>query len=91
MGTNTALTEFERDLLESVRQAKAGECAAVHTPDTIAARRRGRPVGSRAAMHKASTTIRLPPQVLAAFKATGKGWQTRMGAVLQEAVEAGRV
>jgi len=40
---------------------------------------------------KQAITIRLPPQVLAAFKATGKGWQTRMGAVLQEAVEAGRV
>jgi len=91
MGTNMVLTEFERDLLESVRQAKAGECAAVHLPDAIAARRRGRPVGSLSATRKASTTIRLPPQVLAAFKATGKGWQTRMGAVLQEAVESGRV
>jgi len=29
--------------------------------------------------------------VLSAFKATGKGWQTRIDAVLREAVEAGRV
>jgi len=35
--------------------------------------------------------IRLSPHVLAAFKATGKGWQTRINAVLQEAVQAGRV
>jgi len=35
--------------------------------------------------------IRISPQVLAAFKATGKGWQTRMDAVLQEAVAQGRV
>jgi len=35
--------------------------------------------------------IRISPQVLGAFKATGKGWQTRMDAVLREAVEAGRI
>jgi len=35
--------------------------------------------------------IRLSPHVLAAFKATGKGWQTRIDAVLQEAVAQGRV
>jgi len=35
--------------------------------------------------------IRLSPQVLAAFKATGRGWQTRIDAVLREAVAAGRV
>jgi len=40
---------------------------------------------------KQAITIRLPPQVLAAFKATGKGWQTRMGEVLQEAVASGKV
>lgn len=30
------LSKFERDLLESVRQAEAGEVAAAHTPDAIA-------------------------------------------------------
>jgi len=35
--------------------------------------------------------IRLSAHVLKAFRATGKGWQTRIDAVLREAVEAGRV
>jgi len=82
---------FGNDLLESLRQVKAGEFAAVHTPAQIAARKRGRPVGSVAATRKPATTIRLSPEVMAAFRATGRGWQTRIDAVLREAVAAGRV
>jgi len=33
------LSTFERDLLESVRQAEHGEAAATHTPDEIVAKR----------------------------------------------------
>lgn len=33
---------------------------------------------------KISTTLRLPPEVVAYFKATGPGWQTRIGEALQE-------
>jgi len=40
---------------------------------------------------KAITTIRLSPEVLAAFKATGKGWQTRMDAILREVVAQGKI
>jgi len=82
------LTEFERDLLESVRQAKAG---GVHTPEQMTARKRGRPVGSVSATRKASTTIRLDEDVMSAFRATGAGWQTRINAALREVVRAGRV
>lgn len=42
--------------------------------------RRGRPVGRT----KASQTVRFDLDVLAAFKATGKGWQTRMNDALRE-------
>ncbi len=35
---------------------------------------------------KASTTLRLPADTLARWKATGKGWQTRMAAVLEKAL-----
>ena len=42
--------------------------------------RRGRPVGRT----KASQTVRFDLDVLAAFKATGKGWQTRMNEALRE-------
>jgi len=85
------LTEFERDLLESVRQANAGEFARVHTPEQMTARKRGRPIGSVAATRKASTTIRLDEDVMRAFRATGAGWQTRINAALREVVRAGRV
>ncbi|GAA4331745.1 hypothetical protein GCM10023144_20810 [Pigmentiphaga soli] len=42
--------------------------------------RRGRPAGSR----KTATTIRFDDDVLAAFRATGKGWQTRMNDALKD-------
>jgi len=82
---------FEADLLESLRQSVAGEFAAVHTPEQIAARRRGRPVGAVAATRKVSTTIRLDEDVIAAFRDTGRGWQTRVNALLREAVQSGRL
>ena len=42
--------------------------------------RRGRPTG----LTKASQTVRFDLEILAAFKATGKGWQTRMNEALRE-------
>lgn len=44
---------------------------------------RGRP---KAAVTKISTTIRLDPDVLAAFKADGPGWQTRINQALRKSV-----
>ena len=38
------------------------------------------PVGASA---KQQVTLRLPPEVIAFFKAGGAGWQTRIGDVLQ--------
>ncbi|MDZ4253786.1 MAG: BrnA antitoxin family protein [Sulfuritalea sp.] len=43
-------------------------------------KQRGRPAGS----DKASTTIRFDRDVLAAFRAAGPGWQTRMNAALRD-------
>ena len=37
---------------------------------------------------KTSTTIRLDVEVLEAFKAMGKGWQTRMNKVLKDYVKS---
>lgn len=65
-------------LRQSLQQAKRGEFASIHTPSTIAAHKRGRPVGSAKPDAKVSTTLRLPPDILARWKATGPGWQTRM-------------
>lgn len=81
------VAEFEAALLRSADQAVAGRYARVHTPEQISARRRGRPVGSTAAVRKSATTIRLDVEVLAAFKATGQGWQTRMNNALRDWLE----
>ena len=40
--------------------------------------------GPQQAPTKVSTTIRLSPEVMAAFKATGAGWQTRIDAALKD-------
>ncbi|WP_295396890.1 BrnA antitoxin family protein [uncultured Thiodictyon sp.] len=42
--------------------------------------RRGRPTGSE----KTQIALRVDNDTLAAFKATGRGWQTRMNAALRE-------
>jgi len=55
------------------------------TTAEIAAGRRGRP---RLSNPKESTTIRLDHDVVAHFKADGKGWQTRINEVLKREVEA---
>ena len=84
MTRQAGLSRFERDLLESIRQAKAGEYAAVHTPEAIIERRRGRPAGSVKGDAKVAINLRVDPDVLAALRATGPGWQTRVNAILRE-------
>jgi len=61
---------------------------AEHATRMAEIRKRGRPPLDAP---KVSTTIRLDADVMAAFKAIGKGWQTRINSVLREAVAAGRV
>jgi uncharacterized protein (DUF4415 family) len=48
-----------------------------------AAARRGRPAGSGT---KTAIKLRVDSDVVAAFKASGKGWQTRMNEVLRDYV-----
>ena len=50
-------------------------------PDSLQAKLRGRP---KAAVTKERITIRLSPEVLGAFRATGQGWQTRVDAALRD-------
>ena len=49
--------------------------------------RRGRP---RLENPKQLLSLRLPPQVIAAWKATGPGWQTRMSQVLESSTPKSR-
>ena len=53
---------------------------------TIAELRRVR--GKNKLPTKESVALRLDPDVLAAFRAEGPGWQTRMNAVLRKSVES---
>jgi uncharacterized protein (DUF4415 family) len=79
-------------LRESLAEAKAGEYARVHTPKQIGERRRGRPVGSVAAVTKEPVKLRLDPDVLAALRASGEGWQTRINDMLRASLAlAGRL
>jgi uncharacterized protein (DUF4415 family) len=50
-------------------------------PPTLQAKLRGRP---KAASTKERITIRLSPDVVGAFRATGQGWQTRVDAALRD-------
>jgi uncharacterized protein (DUF4415 family) len=76
---------FAGDVLESIAQAKRGEAARTHTPADIAAyKARGRPVGSTKEDTKQAVTVRYSPDVLAAFRATGAGWQARMNDALKD-------
>ena len=45
--------------------------------------RRGRP---RVANQRKLLSLRLPPEVIARWKATGPGWQTRMAEVLERSL-----
>ena len=49
-------------------------------------RGRGRPV---VAVKRPTLNMRVDPDVLEAFKATGQGWQTRINAALRDAVSRG--
>lgn len=78
-------------LRESLAELKAGKFAAVHTPEQIAARKPGRPMGSVKADAKVATNIRFDRDVIEALKASGPGWQTRANDLLREDIKAGRL
>ncbi|MDR2991175.1 MAG: BrnA antitoxin family protein [Burkholderiaceae bacterium] len=72
------ILEFEAALLRSVEQALAGQ-GRVTTGQEIARRTGGRPP---LAVHKQPVTLRMAPDALAKWRASGKGWQTRAAAIL---------
>ncbi len=57
--------------MRSLKQTYRGE-GRVTTPEQIATRRARRPMGTLKAAPKVSTTIRLSPDVVQAFRAAGE-------------------
>lgn len=58
------------------------------TAELAAAKRIGRPP---LAIKREMVSLRVDPDVLAALRATGPGWQTRVNALLRQAVAKGKV
>ena len=84
-GVDPEIAEFERGLLESIAQMKRGEVGRTHPPEMITGyKTRSRPVGSVKAEAKQAVTVRYSPEVLARFRASGKGRQARMNNALKE-------
>ena len=53
-------------------------------PDSLRSKLARSPRGPQKAPTKVSTTIRLSPEVIAAFKSAGDGWQTRIDSALKD-------
>lgn len=56
----------------------------------VRAKARGRPAGSTKPDAKVQVSLRIDPDVLAAFKDGGPGWQSRMNAALRAAASKER-
>jgi uncharacterized protein (DUF4415 family) len=72
------MLEFMASLEQGLKEALAGE-GRVTTGEQIAKRVGGRPL---LAVHKQPVTLRMEPEALQRWRASGKGWQTRAAAVL---------
>lgn len=71
------------DLRLALAEAQAQAVGRLHTPEEIKQRRRGRPPGSVQAVTKEPVKLRLDADVLAALRASGEGWQTRVNDTLR--------
>lgn len=79
-------------MIENAKNTDQGSMPEADLPDFATAEweakiaaapvKRGRP---RAAVTKVSTTLRLDPDVISAFKSEGPGWQSRINAALRRA------
>lgn len=71
---------------------RAGIAQDAHTREVpgsdIEAMRRGRPF---VPVKRPTLNMRVDADVLAALRASGKGWQTKVNALLREAVQQGRI
>ena len=88
-----AISKSERAVVDDNPEWSDAELAGAQSfakalPDLAAAIRRAR--GRQKAPTKALVTLRIDRQTLDAFKATGPGWQTRIGEALKRAAPSRR-
>lgn len=83
IATDTESPEWTDADFASDKPASAFFDPATHAKLVQLQRKRGER-GPQKAPTKVSTTIRLSPEVMEAFKATGAGWQTRIDAALKD-------
>ena len=96
MQTHLTLPNGRKILLNTPEEDAAITAAALSDPDaqplTDAQLKAMRPMGRpRIANPKAPLTMRIDADVLQALRSSGQGWQTRVNAILREAVASGRV
>lgn len=69
-------------------RALKGDQIPAHIREAFGKGKRGRPIGTKKADAKKSVTLRLDPDVLERWRATGPGWQARMNSALRAALGA---
>lgn len=68
-------------------RALRGDQIPAHIREAFGKGKRGRPVGTTKPDAKKSVTLRLDPDVLERWRATGPGWQGRMNNALRAALQ----
>ena len=81
---NSAPTSLDSDSLPEITDAWIAG-ADLYNGDNLV--RRGRP---KLANPRQLLSLRLPPQIIARWKATGPGWQTRMAKALEKTAPKAR-
>jgi uncharacterized protein (DUF4415 family) len=85
---NPPLTDDQLNNLRPAREVLPGMIG--ETAAAMILRRPGRPT-KPPEEHKVRTTMRLDPDVLAAFKETGPGWQSRVNDALRDWAKSHRM
>ncbi len=96
MQKHLTLPDGRKILLNTPQEDAAITAAALSDPDaqplTDAQLKAMRPIGRpRIANPKAPLTMRIDADVLQALRSSGQGWQTRVNALLRDAVAHGKV
>jgi uncharacterized protein (DUF4415 family) len=88
MASRKNVIDREGEVADLSRLDKAELKSFTALPKSLQAKLKGRP---KAAVTKERITIRLSPEVVQTFRATGEGWQTRMDAALKEWLKTHKV